>query len=257
MNEILPPGILLRSRREPQTVIERIAVVIPARNEEESIVACLDGVRAARGRLDPGVACSTVVVADRCRDDTVTRAAGRITADAGDIIVDSDAGTVGAARQLGTRCALLDIAEPLERVWIANTDADTVVPSDWLTRQLDLARRGHVAVAGVVRLGRDRRRSLSLVDSFERSYGRSDGGHHPHVHGANMGFRADAFQTVGGWNPLPTGEDHDLWNRLRVVGSVVATAELSVTTSARLVGRAPDGFAADLAALEAAIAPVA
>lgn len=239
------------------TPIERIVVVIPARDEEDSIVACLEGVRVARRRLPFDVRSSMVVVADRCRDETVARAVSTIMGDDGDIIVDSQLGTVGAARQLGARCALLDVPEDLGRVWIASTDADTVVPVDWLTTQLDIARTGLVGAAGIVRLRRDARSDLALVDSFDRSYSHGDGRHHSHVHGANMGFRADAFHAVGGWNSLATGEDHDLWNRLRDVGPVVATTALWVTTSARLTGRAPSGFAADLALLDSAIAPVA
>ena len=64
-----------------------------------------------------------------------------------------------------------------------------------------------------------------------------------------MGFRADAYRAAGGWNPLATGEDHDLWSRLRLTGPVVSSTRLRVATSMRLRGRAPDGFANDLATL--------
>jgi cellulose synthase/poly-beta-1,6-N-acetylglucosamine synthase-like glycosyltransferase len=251
----LPP--IQRDRAAIPPPIERVVVVIPARDEEDSIVACLNSIRAARRRLPSDVSCSVVVVADRCRDETIARAVGAIMGDSGDIIVDSHLGTVGAARQLGIRSALLDVPEDPGRVWIASTDADTVVPVDWLTTQLEIAQTGTVGAAGIVRLRRDERSNLALVDSFDRSYSHGDGRHHPHVHGANMGFRADAFQSVGGWNSLATGEDHDLWNRLREVGPVVASTALWVTTSARLAGRAPSGFAAELALLDSSIVPVA
>ena len=35
-------------------------------------------------------------------------------------------------------------------------------------------------------------------------------GPHSHVHGANLGFRASAYLTAGGFPPVPTAEDHAL-----------------------------------------------
>ncbi|WP_051063194.1 glycosyltransferase [Ilumatobacter nonamiensis] len=237
----------------PVAPINRVVVVVPARDEEDTIVDCLDSIRAARRRLSADVSCTIVVVADRCTDRTIARALDALRGDDGDVVLDSQMGTAGAARQLGTECALVDSETDLEGVWIANTDADTCVSPDWLTVQVDLATTGIVGVAGIVELKRDPWGNLALVDSFNRSYSHGDGVNHPHVHGANLGFRADAFRTAGGWNPLATGEDHDLWERLREVGSVLATTALKVTTSARTVGRAPAGFAADLAVLDSAL----
>ena len=45
---------------------------------------------------------------------------------------------------------------------------------------------------------------------FRMTYQINTDGTHPHVHGANLGMRADAYLAAGGWNPLPTAEDHDL-----------------------------------------------
>lgn len=236
--------------------MSRVTVVVPARNEAESIDRCLDSICAARERLPATVTATIVVVADRCRDDTVRRAFDRLVGHPGDLVLETDMGRAGAARQLGARRAMFDLGVDPGRAWIANTDADTVVDPDWLTVQLDLAASGVVGVAGIVRLHRDSP-DLALVESFERSYVTAHDGSHPHVHGANLGFRADAYEAVGGWNPLATGEDHDLWHRLSRFGPVTATTSLAVTTSARTRGRAPNGFAADLALLDAAIEPVA
>ena len=78
-----------------------------------------------------------------------------------------------------------------------------------------------------------------------------DGSHH-HVHGANLGFRGDVYLASGGWNALATAEDHDLWNRVRECGRTLTTSTTCVTTSHRIVGRAPHGFAADMAHLDMA-----
>ena len=46
------------------------------------------------------------------------------------------------------------------------------------------------------------------INTRERTVHRN--GTHGHVHGANMGFRGDAYLAAGGWYPLASGEDHDL-----------------------------------------------
>ena len=68
--------------------------------------------------------------------------------------------------------------------------------------------------------------------------------HHPHVHGANLGFAADAYLAVGGFRPLPTAEDHALVDDLLAAGiPLLRTAQIPVVTSARPRARAPRGFA--------------
>lgn len=75
----------------------------------------------------------------------------------------------------------------------------------------------------------------------------SKGPGHDHVHGANMGFRADAYRGVGGFRALSSGEDVDLAERFEAAHmSIHRDAKLSVATSARKEGRAPNGFAEHL-----------
>ncbi len=80
---------------------------------------------------------------------------------------------------------------------------------------------------------------------FRLSYTIHPDGSHPHVHGANLGVRADAYLRAGEWNALETAEDHDLWGRLP---NRLSTARIEVVTSGRRQGRAPSGFAGALAA---------
>jgi hypothetical protein len=87
-----------------------------------------------------------------------------------------------------------------------------------------------------------------VQERFRGSYHIHADGTHPHVHGANMGVRADASLKAGGWLALETAEDHDLWHRLRHSGHcALSAAKLQVTTSGRKTGRAPHGFAEALA----------
>ena len=229
--------------------IRHVLVVVPARDEQKTIGRSLGSIDAAREQLDPTVTSTVVVVADSCTDDTVEIALEVLNERPDDVVLVTPAGCAGAARLNGTDRGLTDLAYGLDEVWVASTDADTTVGPEWLTTQVAFAADGFVAAAGIVEL---RSRSLTdraLVEAFRSTYEVRPDGTHPHVHGANMGFRADAYRAAGGWNPLATGEDHDLWNRLRLTGPVVSSTQLRVATSMRLRGRAPDGFANDLAML--------
>jgi hypothetical protein len=65
-----------------------------------------------------------------------------------------------------------------------------------------------------------------------------------------MGFRADAYWSVGGFRALETGEDVELVDRFEAAGMRIhRDAELSVATSDRRDGRAPGGFAKHLRGL--------
>src|SRR5262249_11786973 len=124
-------------------------VVVPARDEEDRVGACLDGVqRAARPLRRRGVGVHIVLAADSCRDRTATVAVRHLRegGEGGTV----RAGSAGGARAIGVVRALSRWRGPLERVWLANTDADTVVPTTWLDDQLRLADEGVAAVAGTV-----------------------------------------------------------------------------------------------------------
>ena len=223
-----------------------VAVVVPARNESQGIGSTISSIRAAARHVPIDVSTRVIVVADSCTDCTehvaVASLAGR-----GEVIV-AENRSVGLSRSMGVARFLATHAHPLDRTWIANTDGDTVVPITWLRDQLLLADEGVTAVAGVVELDHDGRLSGQVVDAFRRRYaGGIRGTTHQHVHGANLGVRADAYLDVGGWAALETAEDHDLWARLRARGwPTRSSCSLVVTTSARRTGNAPDGFATGL-----------
>ena len=76
-----------------------------------------------------------------------------------------------------------------------------------------------------------------------RAAQRQPGGH-GNVYAANLGVRADAYEAVGGFAPVASGEDQDLWHRLGRAGYRLRYAtEPVVTTSARQQGRAAGGVA--------------
>lgn len=237
------------SRPDP---IAHVSIIIPARDEAATILQTLDSVDDARRHLLARVTSSCVVVLDDCTDGTeaLLRRRLRRQHDCSTLVVSCDARNVGTARAVGTAAAVDDARRrevPLSSTWLASTDADTTVPPHWLHAQLQLADQGIDALTGTVEL--ERHSDQPLRDRFNEAYVLGADGSHRHVHGANMAMRADTYLAAGGWRSLPCGEDHDLWNRLRNVGNCATSSSFAVTTSARLSGRAPDGFAADLAAL--------
>jgi glycosyltransferase involved in cell wall biosynthesis len=224
-----------------------IAVLIPARNEEQLLPRCLDSVRASRLLLPTGISSDIVVVSDCSQDRTWEIATEKLQHSG--IVISTETGIVGTARALAARVALDRFRGPRERCWLANTDADCEVPRGWLCDQLAIAEEGFVAVAGTVDVDSFDEHDPRVEELFRLTYLINTDGAHPHVHGANLGVRADAYLRVGGWMNLATSEDHDLWNRLNHRGyRRLSDSNLQVITSGRRAGRAPLGFAGGLAA---------
>ncbi len=224
-----------------------LAVLIPARDEERLIGRCLHSVLEARQAILPYATCDIVVVSDSSADTTHAIAQHMLPEVSG-VTVLTSARCVGAARALAAQVALERYTGLPETCWLANTDADCVVPADWLLRHLALARQGWSAVAGIIDVDSFEDHDANVPERFRTTYLTHRDGSHPHVHGANLGVRADAYLRAGGWAALYTAEDHDLWARLQQGHhACLADASLSVLTSGRRVGRAPLGFAQALA----------
>lgn len=230
-----------RAARRP---VGSIAVIVPAHNEAELISRCLRSVVAATAELrhtcrnPPGI--RPIVVLDDCTDATADVVAGF----AGVRALTVNARRVGIARRVGAEFALRDASAAPE--WLACTDADSVVPVHWLTAMVGFAQWGADLVLGTVRP--DATVSETRLRRWRHRYRDIEG--HPHVHGANLGIGARAYRMVGGWPDVRRGEDEILARRVTRAGlAVVRTSTITVETSGRLRGRAPDGFAAYLAAL--------
>jgi glycosyltransferase involved in cell wall biosynthesis len=215
------------------TRIDRVLVAVPARDEEARIGDAVRAILLAAEAV--AVPVDVVVAADACRDDT----AG-IAESLGALVVRTDAGRVGAARAAAVQVGLAAAHDP-ERVWIANTDADSTVPSDWLTVHLEFAERGIGLLRGAVlpdphELAVEHlRRWLSLNPPREG---------HDHVHGANLGLTGGAYLAAGGFSDLALQEDVALVRAVEASGRRTAsTARAAVITSARTTGRLEGGFA--------------
>lgn len=227
-------------------MIRSIGVIVPAHNEQDLLPACLASLRRAARALR-GTPVHLVVVADACLDRTV-----QVARRGGAAVVTIGARSVGAARAAGVREVLrrtrhLDPAD----VWLATTDADTVVPACWLSRQARYADRRWDAVVGTVRVADWSGYEPAVRSLFLERYAEGIDPH-SHVHGANLGFRAAAYLSSGGFPEKTTAEDHALVASLTAAGSrVLRTSAVTVVTSARRAARAPHGFSGYFTKLEA------
>ncbi|MBA4022358.1 MAG: glycosyl transferase [Gordonia sp.] len=217
---------------------EKIVVVVPAHNEQALLPSCLESITAASAEISCPV--EVIVVLDDCTDGTAACVSPPTTA------VTVSGRSVGQARKVGFESSTWD-----ESTWFATTDADSVVPADWLTTQIDAALHGADVFAGTV-VGDDWAQwPTEVAERFSAEYQASDG--HRHVHGANLAMWAAVYFGVGGFALVDHDEDVDLVNRLRIAGmSIEWSGRAPVITSTRPFGRLAGGFADHLRGLESA-----
>lgn len=217
-------------------MIAAVGVVVPVHDEQALLPACLAALRVAvRHPALQGLAVHVVPVLDACADDSGTWAPGSI---------EVRVRNVGLARAAGFAEVLRrEAGRPLDRLWLATTDADSTVPADWLAVQLELARSGAEVVAGTVEVADWSEQPAAARRRFAASYGVPGDGH-PHVHGANLALSSAAYVDAGGVPPLALAEDQALVDVLRSrARRLVATGRIPVLTSARRESRTAGGFA--------------
>ena len=229
--------------------VDHVVVAVPARDEEVLLPGCLRSVAASVAVLEearPGIRVSVVVALDGCTDGS-SRIVGAWAVE----VVSLDGLGVGAARDAAVEHGLAALGSPDEATtWVACTDADTVVPTVWLLRQVMWAERGTDLVVGTAEptgLG-----GGAALAAWHARHRLVEG--HTHVHGANLGVRAGRWRQAGGFGDRRLGEDVGLVERVRGrTARWVATDTIRVLTSGRPHGRVDDGFAGYLRALDAEV----
>ncbi len=209
----------------------KLSFVIPAYNEQDYIHQCLNAIIAEIARTSYEV---EIIVVNNASTD----ATGSIAASfPGVIVVDEPQKGLVAARAAGLRRASGDL--------IANVDADTRVPSGWLTTvfQAFAADQNLVALSGpmiyydVSPANNLARRAfyglvflLYIVNKHVFKVCSV-------VQGGNFVVRRTALSTIGGYNTDYTfyGEDADLARRLFAIGEVTFTFKLPMFTSGRRI----------------------
>ena len=130
-------------RRAVEPFRPLVAVAVPARNEEDHIGLCLDAID--RQTVGPD---SVVILLNNCTDASEKRIRG-LTLDVPREVVAVDfspeCAGAGPARRLAMECAARHAGYCGV---LMTTDADTIVPHDWIERNLAVMAAGTDAVCG-------------------------------------------------------------------------------------------------------------
>ncbi|MGN1056614.1 MAG: glycosyltransferase [Comamonas sp.] len=220
-----------------------MGIAIPAHNEAEYIADCLAAVqRSMRYLAQHGQQALVVVAADACTDATAA-----IARQWADHVLEIDAHSVGIARQSAAQWLLEQGAQ-----WIACTDADTLVPEDWLYGQ-NVCKAD--VFCGIVRVQDWGDYAPEVIAAFHATTPQVG---HPHIHGANMGLSRWAYELVGGFLNERAHEDVSLIRRCEQAGlNIARLIDPCVVTSARRNARAREGFGDFLLQLEQQVMQVA
>lgn len=218
----------------------KIGIVIPAHNEAMTITNCLASVQTAIRQLPSTIAAYPLVVLDSCTDDTLA-----LVKTASVDYICCEYHCVGRVRDMGIRRAITHGA-----TWLACTDADSIVTTDWLVQQIEhITHQPTDMICGVVSVDSWARLTSQTREDYIAHYQDIMG--HRHIHGANLSFSCEAYLAVGGFAPLSCHEDVDLVKKFETRGYAITWSNhVRVITSSRLEARATEGFAAFLANLE-------
>jgi glycosyltransferase involved in cell wall biosynthesis len=191
-------------------VLPETTIVVPAHNEEYTLRNCLEALRKQTylGHYE-------IIVVDNASTD----ATAAIARELGCTVIHEPkrgyihavtAGFAGAAGEI-----------------IASTDADTIVPAEWLESLVKgLCEPGVVGYGGAF--------VFSDGPSWLRLVGKIFGPLTWHISGANMAIWRWAFERIGGFDPtVNLGADVDLHLRLRRIGKVIVNHSFAVPTSSR------------------------
>ncbi len=200
----------------------KISVIVPTYQEEKGLEAFL---RQFERQTLPRSEFEIIVVDGGSKDRTV-----EIAARFADRVVLQKSPGIGGARNDGVAVARADL--------LATTDADCLLPEDWLERIVrDFEDPKVVAVCGPdhpVDGGWKARvvyffvRGIIRLAALVGLYGTG---------GTNSAFRKAAFLAVGGYRPLPHSDDIDLGVRMRRVGRILYDPRLDVGLSVRRLER--------------------
>jgi glycosyltransferase involved in cell wall biosynthesis len=196
-----------------------ISVVVPAYNEEENITACLGSLN--RQTL-PRSEYEIIVVDGNSKDRT-----RELAAPLADLVFIQASRRVGGARNDGAMRAKGEI--------LATTDADCVLPPDWLERiRDDFAKYHPVQLYGTVyprEPGLRHRISLWFANTFSWL------GYHTgllyYTLGCNTAFDRETFLRAGMYRTIDAGDDLEIALRMKQAGKVLFDPKLRVGFSMR------------------------
>ncbi|MFA4826256.1 MAG: glycosyltransferase [Methanoregula sp.] len=196
-----------------------ISVIIPTFNEEENIAQCLVSLchqTVPRNEYE-------IIVVDGGSKDATCEIAKKYA----DKVFTQTSKKVGGARNDGVKEAKGDI--------IATTDADCILPPDWIKRvEENFKNPGIAQLYGPVypiEEGLGNRFSLLLANTFSRIgyYSRT----FYYTLGCNTAFRKEAFEKAGMYRCIDAGDDLEIAMRLKDQGKIKFDGKLKVGFSMR------------------------
>ncbi len=231
-----------------------VAIGVPVRDEQSLLPGLLGALAGQRG-VDPA-SVTVAFLLDGCTDGS--EALIRAWHPSFEVSVRCNPrGEASAGRARG---AAMEQAVCTGAVLLLTTDADSAPAPDWIAAAGRALAQADVVAGRIVRTGLPD----PVQDALERYYDRLHAhrrsldpvgwdptpGHH-HTGGANLGFRADAYRVLGGFDRVVSGEDALILDRAHRLGlRVRRDPAMLVATSPRRRGRAPGGLACALARLD-------
>ncbi len=193
----------------------QVSVIVPAYNEAGCIADCISAL------LDqdmPPNSYEVIVVDNHSTDKTAEIAA----AFKGVVVVSEAQQGIPSARMTG-------IAAARGRI-IATTDADTIVPRNWLSSMLRCYADADVAAVGGTAAFRNAPRWLNAMNRSRNHSLKTT----KSLLGFNMSFRKSAYITCGGYRPeINVNEDFYMSRQLARIGKILILEDIPVITSMR------------------------
>jgi GT2 family glycosyltransferase len=243
----------------PLSADKHTIVVIPARDEAERIEPCLTALNQQTQPPD-----AVVLLLNNCQDTTEMIARGiqpdlRFRLDVIRRDLPPADANAGHARRLAMELAARQAAPGGV---LLTTDADGVVPADWVAGNLATLARGADIVCGravidpveaaliPAHLHADDARECRLIALLDELAWMLDpemhdpSPRHTEASGASLAVSVDAFHRVGGIPAIPAGEDRAFVRALWMMDARVRhDPAIQVVVSGRIEGRAPGGMA--------------
>lgn len=198
-----------------------VSIVIPAYNEEKYISKTLESIK----KLEKGDFGVEVLIVNAESTDKTPEVAKSYGAQ----VLNVEHRGIGYARQKGIEFAKGEI--------IAFTDADTIVPKDWLIRHVNMLKQKNVVCSwGGFKFTDGVFPNLQFANYiqpifiylFDKIFGK------PIASGQNMAFWKDKALSVGGFDEnILVMEDTDLAMRMTKIGKVIYQPNLVIYTSGR------------------------
>ena len=185
-----------------------ISVIIPARNEEKTIGRCLESLARMNFRAED----FEVIVVDNGSTDRTEEIAKSFSGRLHLTVLKKKDGNISAVRNWGARAARGRV--------LAFTDADCVVPSDWLSRAGELFRSPFVGIIGAHGLIPEG--SSWVARAWYREVAIAKRGEVSYVPTLDLLVKRSVLFGVGGFDEsLETNEDYEFCQRVRAAGFVV------------------------------------